>query len=214
MGNVFKTPAKVSMKATLFRVGIETLRQQGWKVERIPGFGKSSVRLITKGSHSRKVSIRTSQDKWIAFPRNEADNGWGTLPDVDLVVAVSVDSHHHPRFAQVHMIEGDEMRQRFDRAYKARKAAGYHSPAGRGFWLPLYHSDDNGPVRYVGGGAGIDHPAIRRVALGPGEPAPGPVDAPDNVASDDKSLTIAEAKRRLALSLGVDPSNVKITVEG
>ena len=31
--------------------------------------------------------------------------------------------------------------------------------------------------------------------------------------STDAPLTIGEAKRRLALSLGVDPSNIRITVE-
>lgn len=30
---------------------------------------------------------------------------------------------------------------------------------------------------------------------------------------DDRSLTIPEAKRRLALPLGVDPSNINIAVE-
>jgi hypothetical protein len=30
---------------------------------------------------------------------------------------------------------------------------------------------------------------------------------------EDKPLTIAEAKRRLAMTLGVNPSSIKITVE-
>ena len=52
-----------------------------------------------------------------------------TLSDIDVVLAVSVDDRHDPKFAQVHMIEADEMRQRFDRAYSARIAAGYSTPA-------------------------------------------------------------------------------------
>ena len=209
MTNVFATPEKVTRRDRLFQIGIETLQQEGWKVEKIPGLGKSSVRRITKGGNSRKVSIRTSQDTWIAFPRNKQDNGWITLSDVDVVLAVSVDDHDDPKFAQVHMIEGDEMRQRFDRAYAARNAAGYNIPLGRGVWVSLYDPDATDPVTHVGGGAGLDHAPIARISL---EPEESNSDDADN-DNRDRPLTIAEAKRRLAMTLGVDPSSIKITVE-
>src|SRR5260370_7312413 len=118
MTNVFAAPEKASRRDRLFQIGVETLHQNGWKVERIPGFGKSSVRKITKGGKSRKVSIRTSQDTWIAFPRNGTDNGWVTLSDMDVVLPVSVDDRHYPKFAHVHMIEADEMRHPLDPAYQ------------------------------------------------------------------------------------------------
>src|SRR4051812_3857726 len=117
-------PDEESLRHQLFEAGIRTLQKLGWTVERIPGFGKSSVRRITKGE-SRKVSIRTSQDRYIAFPRNHEDNGWVTLDDVDVVVAVSVDDTENPQFALVHMIEASEVRDRFNRAYAARRAAGH-----------------------------------------------------------------------------------------
>jgi hypothetical protein len=213
MTNVFATPEKVSIRDRLFQIGVETLHQNGWKVERIPGFGKSSVRKITKGGKSRKVSIRTSQDTWIAFPRNGTDNGWVTLSDIDVVLAVSVDDRHDPKFAQVHMIEADEMRQRFDRAYRARVKAGYRIPLGRGVWVSLYHRDETDPVTHVGGGAGLDHPPIARVPLEPEESDSDAMGEARDVDKNDKPLTIAEAKRRLAMTLGVDPSSIKITVE-
>ncbi len=213
MTNVFATPEKVSRRDRLFQIGLETLHQNGWKVERIPGFGKSSVRRIKKGGKSRKVSIRTSQDTWIAFPRNDADNGWVTLSDVDAVLAVSVDDRHDPKFAQVHMIEADEMRQRFDRAYRARVKAGYSIPLGRGVWVSLYHPDETDPVTHVGGGVGLDHPPIARVPLEQEESNSDDIVETKNLDGGDEPLTIAEAKRRLALTLGVDPSSIKITVE-
>ncbi|HZR29907.1 MAG TPA: hypothetical protein VFA71_14105, partial [Terriglobales bacterium] len=160
MTDIFKTPEKLSRKDMLFRIGIETLQQEGWKVERIPGIGKSSVRRITKGGKIRNVSIRTSQDTWIAFPRKKDDKSWKTLSEVDVVLAVSVDDRDNPKFAQVHMIEADEMRQRFDRAYSARLAAGYQIPLGRGVWVSLYRPEANDPVTLVGAGAGLDHPPI------------------------------------------------------
>jgi len=211
--NIFGDPGKESRRDRLFQIGLETLQEQGWKIERIPSIGKSSVRRITKNGKSRNVSIRTSQDTWIAFPRNHADKGWETLSDVDVVLAVSVDDRHDPKFAQVHMIEADEVRQRFDRAYKARKARGYKIPLGRGVWLSLYHPDSTDPVTHVGGGIGLDHPPIARVPLEPEASDFDAIDRTTETARGHEPLTIAEAKRRLAITLGVDPSSIKITVE-
>jgi hypothetical protein len=212
MTNVSSTPEKVSIRNRLFGAAEEALEKNGWKVERIARSGKSSVRRITKGKAVKTVSIRTSQDTWIAFPRTQDDVAWGTLGDVDYVVAASVDSHSNPRFAQVHLIEGDEMRARFDRAYAARKKAGYTLPVGRGIWVSLYDKEAESPVTLVGAGAGLDHPAIARVPLSVQEVA-ALADEPESVTLvDEAPLTIPEAKRRLALSLGVAESEIKITI--
>lgn len=213
MTDIFATPEKAPRRDRLFQIGLETLQQNGWKVERIPRMGKSSVRRITKGGKTRKVSIRTTQDRWIAFPRNHADNGWVTLSDVDAVVAVSVDDRGDPKFALVHMIEADEMRKRFDRAYKARIAAGYKIPLGRGVWVSLYDPDATDPVTHVGGGAGLENPPIASVPLEPEELDSDVIIETKNLDDKDRPLTIAEAKRRLAMTLGVEPSSIKITVE-
>lgn len=208
MTDIFATPEKASRRDRLFQIGLETLHQNGWKVERIPRMGKSSVRRITKGGKSRKVSIRTTQDRWVAFPRNDADNGWVTLSDVDVVVVVSVDDRGDPKFALVHMIEADEMRKRFDRAYKARIAAKHSIPLGRGVWVSLYDPDATDPVTHVGGGVGLEHPPIARVPLERKE-----LDSDVIVETKNLGDAIAEAKRRLAMTLGVEPSSIKITVE-
>jgi hypothetical protein len=211
--NIFKTPEKASIRAELFQNAVETLEKHGWTVERIPREGKSSVRRITKDGVTKRVSIRTTQDKWIAFPRNNKDNGWATLTDVDYVVAASVDDRDNPRFAQIHMIEGDEMRARFDRAYAARKAAGFVMPKERGIWVSLYERESNDPVSHVGAGAGLVHPPIATVPLTgeKGAKAGEEVD-PLEVRAEEAPLTIAEAKRRLALSLGVNEGDIKITI--
>lgn len=213
MTNILATPEKGPRRDRLFQIGLQTLLQQGWKVERIPGIGKSSVRRISKGGTNRKISIRTSQDTWIAFPRNATDDGWVTLTDVDVVLAVSVDDNHDPKFAQVHMIEASEMRERFDRAYSARLGAGYSIPLGRGVWVSLYDPDASDPVTHVGGGAGLDHPPIARVPLEREESDTDAIVESMEPERRDMPLSIAEAKRRLAMTLGVDPSSIKITVE-
>lgn len=218
MTNVSKTPEKLELRAKLFRAAIDALEQQGCKIERVSGSGKSSVRRMVKGTVAKTVTIRTTQDRWIAFPRNENDDGWATLGDVDYVVASSVDDRESPRFAQVHMIDGDEMRGRFDRAYAARKEAGYVLPAGRGIWVSLYEKEANDPVTRVGAGAGLAYPPIARVPLTvvTGERSDADQEwAPQALAgAEDAPLTIAEAKRRLALSLGVNEADIKIIING
>ena len=69
------------------------------------------------------------------------------------------------------------------------------------------------PHMRVGGGAGLDNAPLARIPLKPGDGDTDTISEPAEADGDDKPLTIVEAKRRLALSLGVDPSNVKITVE-
>ncbi len=213
MTNVFGSPQKVDMKRRLFAIGIGALERTGWTVEKVEGSGKSSVRRITKGAESKIVSIRTTQDKWIAFPRTEKDKKWRTLDEVDAVVPVSVDSRHNPKFAKVHMIDGDEMRARFNRAYAARKAAGHTIPIGRGVWISLYHSEAQDPVSLVGAGVGLQFPAFATVPIELGAIPVRESTYDESLTKEDAPLTIAEAKRRLATALGVEPANIKITVE-
>jgi hypothetical protein len=215
MTDVSKTPEKKRIRKKLVSAALETLERQGWAIARANGVG-GRVRRITKNGSNRLAAIRTTQDTWIAFPRSEDDTKWGTLSDVDVVVVASVDDPHNPKFAKVHIIEAKEMRERFDRAYAARRAAGHDIQLGRGLWISLYQDEATSPVQLVGAGAGIAHPAVAQVPLDGNSPEIG---APANAVShraDEKSdepLTIAEAKRRLALSLGVDASTIKITVE-
>ena len=212
MTDVYGRPGKTELRRKLIATGIRALEKDGWKVERVQGTGKSSVRRITKGAESKLVSIRTTQDTWIAFPRDKTDREWVTLSEVDAVVAISVDDAKEPRFAQVHFVDGHEMRDRFDRSYEARKAAGHKIPIGRGVWVSLYEREAKYPPSRVGAGAGLDHPPIDRVSL---SDAAGPEDGKQaaSMRGADATLTIGEAKRRLALTLGIDPENVKITIE-
>ena len=208
MTNINKTPEKLVTRKRLGDIGVEALQMDGWAVEKIRGSGKSSMRRITRGKERRDIAIRTTQDQWIAFPRNDSDDGWKTLADVDAVVVVSVDDVVNPRFGLVHFIEGSEMRARFDRAYAAREAAHHQLDAGRGIWLSLYDRETNPPVRLAGAGLGLDHPPIARLPLWPEK-----AERSFEVQGPMKSITISEAKELLARSLGVDPSNIRISIE-
>ncbi|MFT9468829.1 hypothetical protein [Gluconobacter potus] len=214
MANIFEDPKKAARKAQLFEAGIHALENDGWQVEKIPGFGKGSVRKITKGSQERIVSIRTTQDQWIAFPRNDAGDAWVTLSDVDAVVAVSVDDKENPRFAQVHLIEGDEMRARFDRAYQARIKAGHSVPKKRrGIWISLYDEEASSPVSRVGAGAGIAHKPIARIPLAePGLPAEQEKKEAGHAGTDLRPLSISDAKKSLSMFLGVPEESIEIII--
>ena len=213
MTNVYGKPEKASMKAQLFRIGIEALEKDGWKVERERGSGGSSVRRITKGAQSLLASIRTTQDTWIAFPRTTDDKNWRTLDTVDAVVPVSVDDRDNPRFAKVHLIKADEVRARFNRAYKARKEAGHSIPEGRGVWVSLYGKESKNPVSYIGAGMGLKFPPFATVPLASEQIAAAAVEDDESAQTTDRPLSITEAKRRLALTFGVEPENIKIIVE-
>jgi len=212
MTNVYGSPEKLPMKTWLFKTAIRALENEGWTVDKEKGSGKSSVRRISNKKMSMLVSIRTSQDSWIAFPRLDDDSGWRTLSEVDAVVAVSVDNKLEPRFAKVHLIDGEEMRDRFDRAYSARKNAGYTIPIGRGVWVSLYETEANEPVTLVGAGAGLKFPPILVVPIKDSDRIEA-IENESTIPPVDEPLTISEAKRRLAVTFGVSEANIKITVE-
>ena len=219
MPNV-STPSKVLLRRKLEKVALEALEKNGWTVAKTSASGRARVCRITKNGTSKLAAIRTTQDTWIAFLRSKDDMSWTTLSDVDVVVASSVDSRLHPKFIQIHMIDANEMRDRFDRAYDARCAAGHSVPEGRGVWVSLYEEESTDPVSHVGAGAGIAHPPIVRVPLDEVDaPSTSPPDASRTQqasasnADDEEPLTIGQAKARLARTLGVDPASIKITVE-
>lgn len=214
MAAVSGNRGEVSVRSRLSQIAEEALRKEGWKVERIARSGKSSLRRITRAEVVKTVSIRTSQDTWIAFPRTPTDDAWATLGEVDLVAAASVDDSANPRFAQVHLIPADEVRARFDRAYAARKMAGYTLPIGRGVWVSLYEREAHNPVKLVGAGAGLDYPAVLKIPLAEVDVYRSSEHDPAMSAAHtvEPPLTIAEAKRRLATALGVAESDIRITI--
>ena len=59
MTNVFASPEKVAMKTQLFDAGVKALEGAGWKVERVQGSGKSSVRPASwaAGCSSTRIAL-------------------------------------------------------------------------------------------------------------------------------------------------------------
>lgn len=217
MVNIYGSSEKVTMKIALFNSAIAALEQDGWTVERVAKSGKSSVRRIARRGVSKTITIRTSQDRSIAFPRTAGDKGWRTLDEVDAVVAASVDDKYDPKFACIHLFDGEEMRDRFNRSYTARMNAGHTIPIGRGVWLSLYAAEASQPVHLVGAGVGLVHPPFAKIPLNPDLVA---ASGDDDAADDDQimqGLTVpdvmAAARHRLSELLGVEPSAVKLDLK-
>jgi hypothetical protein len=182
----------------LFEIALKALEQDGYVIEKIPGKGKSSLRKISKDGTSQRVTIRTSGDGhgYIAFQRSET--AWLTLPEVDSVVAVSVRNKERPEFAHVDRIEGKEIQDRLDQQYADRLAEGYIIRPGH----PVYLSLADLPKTWT-----YEVPLTLESSVAQGR------QSETNIVGEEPPLTISEAKRRLAISLGVDPSNIKISIE-
>ena len=211
-------PEKTRTRRLLADACLQVLEREGWTISKVSGFGNARIRRLAKDGKSQLAAIRTTQDQWIAFPRTQDDTKWATLSEVDAVVVASVDPDD-PKTARVHMIDANELRRRFDRAYAARRTAGHSLPVGRGVWIALYENEASDPVTLVGAGAGIACAPIARVPLAavgaPTSNTPAAATTQPAAAGTtvDGTLTIAEAKARLARTLGVDPSNITITVQ-
>ncbi len=221
MTNIFSSERKVILKDRLFKMGVKHLEQEGWKVERVK-MGKSSVRQIRKGDQTQLASIRTSQDQWLSNAREKDDSAWSTLENVDVVVIVSVNDRENPTKGLVHGIPQSAVKDSLDRAYKARLKAGYVIRVGRGVFVLIYHKDLQSPVTHVGGGLGRTYPPVAEFPVGPlpidvkeaqGVSGLPPTQDGSEEHDEEKPLTIPEAKRRLAITFGCDPANIKIIVE-
>lgn len=198
-------------KKYLFQIGLKALEKNGWAVQQTQDTEKPSLRCITKGGKKKWVVICTSQSTRIRFSRKHDDSGWKTLDDSEIVVAVSVDSREKPQFAQVHLINSDELQQRFDRAYKARLKSRKKVAKSWGSSIHLYKQDDENTLSHIGAGAGLDNPAIFKIPLN--KKFADKITKNNHTEKVSQGITTTEAKQQLALKYGVKPKNVKITIE-
>lgn len=229
MTNIYATPEKVLYAKRLFEIGVEYLESKGFEVSRVPRSGKKSLRRVRKGREEYNVAIRTSQDQWFAFPRDD-DGNWLGMDDVDvrrvIVVALNTRDEGKEKIGLVHDFSAGEVRNRLNKNFHARYAVNPNFDTSHGNWISLYLEEAKEPTSLVGAGIGIEFPPVARIPLldeTPDEIDEGdlaeaagstPEAAPSQPRTEDGPLTIAEAKRRLALTFGVDPSAIKITVEG
>jgi len=133
------------------------VQEAGYVGQRLPGRGMASTWNLSKDGKTIRTSFRTTRNRWFAFPPMNNGTAWKTLDQVDMVVLATVDSKDDAQNVEVHFLPADEVRKRFDAAYKARVADHQVQRDNFGLWINL-DRDRRGIAASVGSGLGQDFP--------------------------------------------------------
>ncbi len=140
------------------------LIEAGYRLTRMPGRGMSNVWSIELDGKVQTAAIRTTRNRWFAFPPLEGGTKWKTLDDVDLVVVSAVDNAENPKRAEVYLFKAADVRKRFRAAYDARKRAGQAVRDDFGMWIGL-DTDPRDLPSSVGSGLAQVSPPLATLAL-------------------------------------------------
>lgn len=143
---------------------LEGARQQGYALKKQPGRGLSNTYELTKDGKTQTASIRTTRDRWVAFPPLDDGKRWKTLDEVDLVLVAAVDHRLNPQNVDVYLFPADEVRKRFDASYAARIANGHTVRNNYGMWVMLDKGDD-AVISQVGHGLAEEYPRIANFSI-------------------------------------------------
>jgi hypothetical protein len=192
----------------------------GYKMERVPKKGLSNIWQMTKGDQSRRVAIRTTRDRWFTFLPLEGGAKWKTLDEVEMVLVAALDSQD--KAIEVYLFTVDEVRKRFDAAYKARKEANHVLNDNFGFWINL-DVDKRQTATSVGSGLADDFKPVATYPLGDAVTAPTTSAAATTPEADETPLgewqpgSIAEAmdwvRHHIARIAGVKTDAVKLDLK-
>jgi len=179
----------------------------------------SNVWHIERNGEVQTVAIRTTRNRWFAFPPLAGGTKWKTLDDVDLVVVAAVDSPEKPENVEVYIFRADEVRERFNAALAARKKAGQTIRDDFGMWIALDAGERDIPSNVGSGLAQISRP-VATFSLTSLSGTPDPSARKDVMAIYSKAphlTTIADvmewARQRVAEIAGVHMDAVKLDLK-
>ena len=190
----------------------------GFSMVRKPGRGLSNTWELTKEGKTHTASVRTTRDRWFAFPPLKSGTKWKTLDDVDLVLVSAVDDRHNPQNVDVYLFPADEVRRRFDNAYSARIAAGHTVRDNYGMWVMLDKGDPTVTTQ-VGSGLAADYPPIARFSIDELQETTDETDrqvdsaAPevmDEIEPETVGEVLAWARTQIARLSGVSTESIKL----
>ena len=171
----------------------------------VPAFSRLE---ITKDGETQSCSVKTSQSGRISFTR-KTDGTYKVLSEVDLVLHVS-HTGDTPGPLEVSMFESSDLIKAFDENWDALEADGNSH-------LPQWIGPKFEPGRRFAG-SGYEGHALWRETFNPVQPKgrTSTASAPQQSEPAPRAevLTIAEAKRRLALTFGVNENDISITING
>lgn len=193
-------------------------RGEGHEPRREPGRGRSNVWTIWHNGKKQLASIRTTQDRWFAFPR--VKDGWKTLDKVDVVIVSAVDDVSKPTNAQVYFFSADEVRKCFDDSYNARIKARRVVRENFGMWISL-DRDDRGIPASTGSGLAEKYGPVATypladLSLSDEEWAGDSMELDDPESFEEPrtiSEILAQASTAIAKIAGVKPDKVRLDVK-
>lgn len=225
MVNRMKEMGEAKGRRIMVGAAITALEKQGYSLKRRPGRGLTAVYDATKGQETKVVSIRTTRDRWFAFPSLKKATAWKTLDDSDLVSVAAVDDVENPQAVNVYLFPADEVRKRFDASRAARIAAGHNIKDDWGMWVILDKGDDS-VTSQVGHSLSVDYPPIATYPLDELEEEAGTVQEAAAVVEEEieqeqeKAVTLntvadvlAFAQERIAALTGMPVESIKLDLK-
>jgi hypothetical protein len=164
MTNRLKEMGETASWRLMVSAAVEGAKRSGYELKKQPGRGLSNTWAMTKGGSTKVASVRTTRDRWIAFPPLDKGTRWKTLDDVDLVLVSAVDDPKNPQNVDVYLFPADVVRKRFDDSYAARIENGHTVRDDYGMWVWLDSGDPSIPTQ-VGSGLADEFPAIARFTI-------------------------------------------------
>ncbi len=220
MSNRFNEMSESRTWSILVGAATRALGDAGFAPKRVPGRGRSNVWEVEESGRHKRVSIRTTKDRWFAFQPLKKGTEWKTLDDVDIVIVAAVDDRDDPRNVEVYRFDAEEVRKRFDESRAARIGARQTVRDDFGMWLGL-DEDDRGLPASAGAGLAAVYPPIaafpleRLIAETEAEPAAEEEDGEAvGAPATPEPQTIADvmdrARKRIATLSGVRMEAVKL----
>lgn len=183
---------------------------------------------LTKDGKTQTASIRTTRDRWVAFPPLDDGKRWKTLDDVDLVLVAAVDDRLNPQNVDVYLFPADEVKKRFDASYAARIENGHTVRNNYGMWVMLDKGDD-AVISQVGHGIAEEYPRIANFSIDelegtvskdvrkmadeaapePEEAIPADAGPPLNTVAD----VLAFAREKIAVLTGMPGDTIKLDLK-
>ena len=220
MANQFNEMSDSRTWGILVGAATRALGDAGFAPKRVPGRGRSNIWEFEELGQYKRVSIRTTKNRWFAFQPLEQGTKWKTLDDVDIVIVAAVDDRDDPQNVEVYKFDAEEVRKRFDESRAARIGAGQTVRDDFGMWLGLDEDDRDLPAS-AGAGLAAVYPPIttfpleRLIADTEAEPVAAPEDgeavgAPATTSPQTIADVMDRARKRIATLSGVRMEAVKL----
>jgi hypothetical protein len=175
MSNRLKDMGETASWRLMTGAAVKGATEAGYTPKRQPGRGLSNTWELSKAGKLKVASLRTTRDRWIAFPPLNGGKHWKTLDKVELVLVSAVDDPENPQNVEVYLFPADDVRKRFNDSYSARIASGHKVRDNFGMWVWLDRGDATIATQ-VGSGLAADYPAIARFSIDELEAEAGTVD--------------------------------------